>query len=345
MRLFRNPEARTAAYISAGVAAVGVVLLLVGMWDVWPAHFPVFLIGATVIVTAPVMLILFLLVLRRHFKKVSDFTRKVEKNQSGEKDLDFSDYEEGELSILQGRVKDMVATLFCQKEQLEEDQVRLTQALADIAHQIRNPLFMTKLTARRLAEPNADPMETQLLAHRILDMTSRIDFFVTTLLAISRMDAGVEVFRPETISARELVRSACVLVEIPMELRDIRLVEDVPEDVLVHVDPAWMREALTNILTNCMQHTPAGGTVTVTVRQDVVKTTIEIRDTGTGIAEEDLPHILERYYKGKDSGSNSIGIGLALSNMIVRAMHGTLTPDNHPDGGAVFTIRLTETIV
>ena len=108
----------------------------------------------------------------------------------------------------------------------------------------------------------------------------------------------------------------------------------------VDADPAWTVEAFGNLLKNCMEHTPPGGTVFIDVSDNAVASQIVIRDTGPGIAPEDLHHIFERFYRGKDAGPNSVGIGLSFSEKVIHGLGGTVKAGNHPEGGAVFTVRL-----
>ena len=148
------------------------------------------------------------------------------------------------------------------------------------------------------------------------------------------------VFRSDEFTAEKLIARVCKPLEISMELRDISLIKNVPPEITLQSDLLWLTEALMNIVKNCMEHTPAGGTIRIDVTENAVCTQIVICDTGPGIAEEDMPHLFERFYRGKDAGDNSVGIGLAFTNQVIRSLGGTVKAQNRQEGGAMFTVRM-----
>ena len=135
----------------------------------------------------------------------------------------------------------------------------------------------------------------------------------------------------------ELIRKSTESVAIPMELRGQEL--KVTADGSFIGDIGWTAEAITNIVKNCMEHTPEGGKVSVMATDNPLFAEIIISDNGRGIAGEDLPHIFERFYKGKNSADNSFGIGLALARTIITTQNGTIKAENILPHGAKFTIR------
>ena len=98
-------------------------------------------------------------------------------------------------------------------------------------------------------------------------------------------------------------------------------------------------EAFMNLFKNCMEHTPAGGTVYCSYEQNPLYTQVRIWDTGTGFAKKDIPHLFERFYRGENAKSSGIGIGLAISKAIIERQNGTISANNLPEGGASFEIR------
>ena len=111
------------------------------------------------------------------------------------------------------------------------------------------------------------------------------------------------------------------------------------EKVKVYCDLKWQVEAITNILKNCVEHSNNNSKIQVNYEENQVYSKIEIRDFGVGIYKEDLPHIFERFYKGKNSSSESIGIGLALSKTIIENNNGYIGVESEEGKGTKFTIK------
>ena len=134
-----------------------------------------------------------------------------------------------------------------------------------------------------------------------------------------------------------LIKKSCSPLLIPIELRGQELIIRAEGDF--YGDPAWTSEAVGNIVKNCMEHTPDGGRIEINAAETALYSEIVVKDNGTGVSPEELPHIFERFYKGKDSDCKSFGIGLALSRMIIAGQKGTVKAENRKNAGAVFTLR------
>ena len=337
MRLLRNPEVRIPLFAGIAISVGAVILILHFLKQETVSVSAVIL---TVVITLLLLITGFLLSAYFHYKQVRNFTVKVDRNLHGHRELNFNEFKEGDFAVLQDVTQGMVMTHYRQEEMLEEDKVFLAKWLADISHQLKTPLASLTLSAEQLSENDVSDADRKRSARRMLDMINRINNFIKTLLKISRLDAEAVQFRKEEISAQELIEDVCDPLEMTMELREITLIKKVPEDITFVSDKTWLTEALLNIVKNCMEHTPPEGTITIEVSQTAVSTEFVIRDTGGGIDPDDLPHIFERYYRGKDADSSSVGIGLSFTNTVVRKLGGTVKAENHPDGGAIFTVRL-----
>ncbi len=255
----------------------------------------------------------------------------------GDEDVNFNAYTEGETAILECELSKMTIMLREQQQNLKNDKVYLADSLADISHQLRTPLTSLNLINSLLSRPDCTEEKRRELMIEMRGLLGRIDWLITALLNMSKLDAGTVKFRQETISMKDFLSKATMPIQIPMELREQKLI--IEADGEFSGDIHWTCEAVGNIIKNCMEHTPDGGRITVIGNDNPLYTEIVITDTGCGISKEDLPHIFERFYKGKDSGDSSYGIGLALARKIVTSQNGTLKAFDPPGGGAGFEMR------
>ena len=152
-------------------------------------------------------------------------------------------------------------------------------------------------------------------------------------------------FKKETYSLSGAVKKATEPFAITADLQNIAICCDVDPKLRVTGDVKWDVEAFTNIIKNCLEHTPPGGTLTVQAKETLVYTELTIEDTGSGISKEELPHIFERFYRGKNSSENSVGIGLALAQTILNREKAMLDVESELGKGTKFSIRFYKTIV
>lgn len=181
--------------------------------------------------------------------------------------------------------------------------------------------------------------DRQRLLHELEQLLVHMDWLIEALLKMAKLDAGTVSMKKKTVNVSDLLKKSVQDFLIPMELREQNLVIDCTDMVSLRGDEYWLREAVGNIVKNCMEHTPAGGEICIRAAENHLYTEITVSDNGAGIDKEDLPHIFERFYKGKNSSGSSVGIGLALARMIVVAQEGTLSATNRINGGAKFEIR------
>ena len=275
--------------------------------------------------------------LRCRYRKIGQLAAEIDRILHGDEAITLDGFSEGELSILQSEISKMTVRLREQQQRLQEDKIYLADSIADISHQIRTPLTTINLLVEFLSQPDLEEERRPQLTRELFELLGRIDWLITTLLKISKLDAGTVQFKDETVPLREMIDRAASPLLVPMELRGQTLI--IEGEGTFRGDLGWTCEALGNIIKNCMEHTPDGGTVSVTGRETGIYAEIVVTDTGAGIAKEDLPHIFERFYKGKNSDEKSFGIGLALARMIVTRQNGTVKAENLPGGGAKFLLK------
>ena len=250
--------------------------------------------------------------------------------------IDESD--EGELSILRSEITKMMLRIREQNEALKKEKEQLADSLADIAHQLRTPLTSVSILLSLLAN-NPDENERKVFVREAEALLVQMDWLITSLLKLSRLDAGIVVFQSEQMDVNNLIRAALRPFLIPIELRNIDVQMDVPKGMIIQGDSGWLSEAIQNILKNCMESAGENGKIEIVCMDNPLFTEITIHDSGAGFEKEDLACLFDRFYRGKNQNAAGYGLGLALCKMIITRQAGTITAKNHQQGGALFALR------
>lgn len=293
--------------------------------------------GLVVLASAAVTGVLFWRFTAARYARLANLADELDHLLHEEDRLFVADAEEGELAILQSQLAKLTVRLREQNDALKREKVYLADSLADIAHQLRTPLTSVNLVFTLLKDEQ-DPARRRALLREGTALLTQMDWLLTTLLKISRLDAGVVALQHAPVPLAELVDTAAEPLRIPLELHDIALDVQISPAAAWQGDRLWLAEALRNILKNCMEHTPDGGHITVACDDNPLFTALTIRDSGPGFAEEELPRLFDRFYRGQGSGTG-YGIGLALAQSIITRQGGTITAKNADGGGALFVIR------
>ena len=281
----------------------------------------------------------------RRYRRIARLSDSLDRVLHGERALELDGLEEGELAILESELQKMVFRLEATADDLRRDSTRLADALADISHQIRTPLTSlaldTELLRKDLAARGDTSRELERI-RRIERLQARIDGLVSDLLTLARLDAGAIRFESEAVDVARLAQEAVEPLSVAFELADVVVEVEVEPGCSFEGDASWTREALVNVLKNCLEHTPRGGCVRLEARTDALACRIRVTDTGPGIAEEALPHVFERFWRAEGAGRAAgpfpagVGIGLPLARALVAGQGGALTAGNvRGEGGAV----------
>lgn len=312
-------------------------------------------------VTGLIVTVIFMILTDRRYRALANMAANLDRVLAGERDIRLRDMSEGELAILSSEIDKVIARLNLTVDELQTEKLALSDALADISHQLKTPLTSIAISTELIRDRLSARGDSEDLVERlrlIQTLQARVEDLVSALLKLARIDAGVIKLVCGDVDARELVRKSFEPLAIAFDIADVRFSADVQDGASYEGDLTWSVEALENILKNCMEHTPAGGCVSVRVTEDVLACRIRIEDTGPGIAESDLPHIFERFYRGsRDANATpsevnpaGVGIGLALSKSLVTAQGGTLTAENLRDEngnvtGAAFNLVFFKAVV
>lgn len=299
--------------------------------------------GILSLITGGIILAVFYYYTNKRYKRIEQLNDYLVKVLSRDDTPDILDQEEGELSILANNIYKAASTLKYQNEILEDDKKQLASAIADISHQLKTPLTSMMVMNDLLAGEEDEGKRQEFLRTQSAQL-SRMNWLIQTLLKLSKLDAGTIELKREQTSDTELIKEVIKPFEIQFELRGITYKHDISDIELV-CDKNWTVEALQNIVKNCIEHMDEGGELEISTLDTTLFTQITIKDTGCGIAEEDIPHVFERFYKGKNAGKDSVGIGLALTKAIIEDQHGEITVKSIEGSGTTFVIKLYKTIV
>lgn len=339
--LLRNKDVRIAAGLGCAAVATGAV----GAWACGGAAAS----GCALLGGGVAMGVWLWATARRH-AALAELACKVGGVLDGRRDVRFDAMSEGEVAILASELDKMCSRLALNAEELEREKRTLAEAMADISHQLKTPMtslsLMTVLVRRSLSE--TEGMEAEVARLRSMEsLEERVQWLVAGMLKLARLDAGVVRFSRERVEAEVLATRAFEPLALSFDLADVRLETDIQAGSGFEGDLAWTAEALGNVLKNCMEHTPAGGAVTLSAWEDALAFRVRVDDTGPGIAETDLPHIFERFYRGPGDAApaGGVGIGLALAQGLVAAQGGSLRASNAPGGGARFDFAFFKTVV
>lgn len=327
MKILKNKEVKLdiAIFFLVGIAASVTAFA----WD--------YMFGVLVVLLCVVFIAIFYIIMQLRYKRMAKLSQSINKVLHGNSSITFDEYSEGELSVLKSELYKMTVCLREQEQNLKNDKVYLADSIADISHQIRTPLTSANLLLSLLSDDDIDEQRRKELLRELYSLLSRIEWLITVLLKMSKIDAGTVKFNAESVNLDELLNRSVSPLLVPIELKGQEL--NIDANGTFCGDVQWTSEAISNIVKNCMEHTESGGNINIVASETALYSEIVISDTGCGIEKEDLPHIFERFYKGKNSDEKSFGIGLALARTIISSQNGTVKAENGRVKGTVFTIR------
>lgn len=296
--------------------------------------------AAVMLLVSIVVIIMQLMPLSRRSDKITRLCGDIDDILQGADNIDLSEYCEGELSILSDEIRKLTIRLREQNSALMNDKQFMKEALEDMSHQLRTPLTAMLLVLGMLRRPELPEKQRAEHIQELYSLLSRMQRMLETTLGLSRLEAGAVEFKTEELPVRALIEEALEPFSIAAELKSIAIQTEVSGSLIVRGDRQYFTEAIGNILKNCVEHTPEGGAIKISAAENALYTSLVITDSGSGIPEEELPHIFERFYRGSEYGKNGYGIGLAFARKIIALQNGCLEVRNAPPLGAEFEIRV-----
>lgn len=290
-----------------------------------------------------ILIMIFAVVTKRRYKNLNDLNDYLSLVCKGIYDMNIDDNTEGELSILKNNLYKVITLLQSQNEYLKNDKLYLADSIADISHQLKTPLT-SMMVMCELLENEENPDKRQEFVAVINNQLLKMKWLITNILKISKLDADATEFKREEVSISKVLDDSLKPFVLTAELKNIAI-QNGANDFVFNGDESWTVEAVSNIVKNCLEHTNDGGKIIISSDSTNLYNKLTISDNGCGIAKEDLPHIFERFYHGKNSSKDSVGIGLALAKTVFEKENASVSVESEQGRGSVFEIRFYKSVV
>lgn len=290
------------------------------------------------------LFIIYLYFKHKEFKKIEEIQKYFNHILKGDYSINIREYSESEFSSLKNDIYKVTNLLKEKENYSSNEKIYLESVLSDISHQLKTPLTSMYVINDILENDDIDSNRKKEMLAKNRKQLERIEWLVTSLLKLSRLDSGMVTLKKENILVFELIEQAVAPLQIPMELKNQKILVDGEQNISLLIDEKWTIEALVNIIKNAYEHTPVSGTITISYSDNPIYTEILIKDTGEGIDEKDLPHIFERFYHGT-TNKESIGIGLNMAKSIIEKQNGYIKVESKKGKGTTFIIQFYKNVL
>lgn len=279
------------------------------------------------------VVILLIIYIRYNYKKekdIKDIIKCIEQINKKNYEIQIDSISEDELSILKNEIYKTTIMLKEAAENSSKDKLNLKKSLEDISHHLKTPLTSILVMLDNIIEDSN--MEEKIRNDFIVDIKRNvlnINFLVQSLLKLSKFDANAIHFVKQENDLKTIVEESIKNVSTLCDLRNINIKLNIKENSKIICDDKWQIEALTNIIKNAIEHSKNNSNIIINIENNNVYSMIEVIDFGEGIAKKDIKHIFERFYKCKNTKTDSIGIGLALAKTIIEEDKGTISVESN----------------
>lgn len=279
------------------------------------------------------VVILLIIYIRYNYKKekdIKDIIKCIEQINKKNYEIQIDSISEDELSILKNEIYKTTIMLKEAAENSSKDKLNLKKSLEDISHQLKTPLTSILVMLDNIIEDSN--MEEKIRNDFIVDIKRNvlnINFLVQSLLKLSKFDANTIHFVKQENDLKTIIEESIKNVSTLCDLRNINIKLNIKENSKIICDDKWQIEALTNIIKNAIEHSKNNSNIIINIKNNNVYSMIEVIDFGEGIAKKDIKHIFERFYKCKNTKTDSIGIGLALAKTIIEEDKGTISVESN----------------
>ncbi len=270
------------------------------------------------------------------YGKIHMLIFSAEKIMRGKYDVTAYEDGEGELAILGFQFNQLSKRLKHTLEQLEEEKEALKRWISDLSHQLKTPLSVIQMYSEIMAqqiekEEDVDKAFIMEMLTKNLDQLEGMEKLIQEVLKVSRLQSGMIKMNKKDEDIKQTVLMALEEVRLRAQMKNTKILVNIPDNEIVYLhDSLWIKEALKNIIKNAVDYSGQNGEVSISiiVNESIIK--IVVKDNGPGISKEDLPHLFERFYRGKSQRkiAGGTGIGLALAKLIIELHEGLISVES-----------------
>ena len=290
------------------------------------------------------ILIILILNARSRKKKIEKLDKYLYEVINGNYTLDIKDYEEDDLSSLKDDIYKVSVKLREANELVLKDKKEMEAFLYNISHQLKTPLTSMNIINEILLNDKIDDIKRRELLKKNEHELKKIEWLITSLLKLSRLDSGTITLRKDKIALKEVINKVLEETSLLIDAKEIEVIITNCDNLEIIGDFEWTVEAILNIIKNAIEHTLEKGKIWIEGSSNPIYNQISIKDNGSGIAKEDLHNIFKRFYKGKNQKPDSIGIGLNMSKTIIERESGDISVTSS-DNGTTFNIKFYKVTV
>ena len=273
-------------------------------------------------------------------KEIEKIIKCIEDINHKNYELKIDDLSEDKLSILKQEIYKTTIMLKENAENSLKDKIDLKNSLQDISHQLKTPLTSISIMLENIIDdPEMDNDVRQNFIKQIKREITNISFLVQSILKLSKFESNTIDFNRKEVSIKNIINETIRNVSNLCDLKDVEIKVNDKCKNNIYCDSKWQVEAITNILKNAVEYSNSGSKVLIECEDNNLYSQIKIIDYGKGMDEEDTLNIFKRFYKGKDSTKDSIGIGLSLSKAIIEEDNGRIAVESEKNKGTIFTIK------
>jgi len=288
-------------------------------------------------------IILIYLFVRYYFKRDNEIEKIIkclEKINQKNYEIDINDVSEDKLSILKHEIYKTTVMLKENTEKANQDKINLKNSLQDISHQLKTPLTSSIIMLDNIIDDLENDIEIKPeFIKKVKKDISKISFLIQSILKLSMFESNTITFIRKEIPVKKIINSSIENIENLCDLKNIKIVVKDRSKNKIYCDYRWQVEALTNILKNAVEYSFNDSIIIVEVDKNNTYTMIKIKDFGKGMSEDETINIFKRFYKGKNSSSDSNGIGLSLAKAIIEKDNGRVIVNSLKGEGTTFSIK------